>query len=92
MSNAGDLHVPYAYEAFPSLRFFTDDAISCYLHAAKPDRTFYEKALAKFDLQPETCLFIDDQHENVAGAQAVGIKAIQYTDPEKTIRRVRALL
>ena len=92
LSNACDLHVPYVYELLPSLKFFKDDAISCYLHVAKPDKDFYIKALDKFGIQPDTCLFIDDKPENVAGAEACGIASILYQTPEQTIAAIRERL
>ena len=91
-SNAGDMHFPWIYERFPSLNFFKGDAISCHLGAVKPNRAYYEKALAKFGVRPETCLFIDDRPENVESALEFGIPSIQYTTAPETIAAVRARL
>ncbi|MCX6997180.1 MAG: HAD family phosphatase, partial [Kiritimatiellaeota bacterium] len=91
-SNAGDMHFPWIYERFPALNFFKGDAVSCNLGAVKPNRAFYEKALAKFGLRPETCLFIDDRPENVESAVEFGIPSIQYTTAPETITAVSALL
>lgn len=92
LSNASELHVPYVYERFPSLRFFKGDAISCYLGSAKPDNQFYLKALEKFGISPDTCLFIDDLPENVAGAEACGIESILHTTAERTIELINGRL
>ena len=91
-SNAGELHVPWAYERFPSLRFFKGDAVSCYLGAVKPNRMFYQRALAKLALRPEQVLFIDDRPENVEAAREMGIGTVTYTNPAETIAAVRAML
>ena len=91
-SNAGELHVPWAYERFPSLRFFKGDAVSCYLGAVKPNRVFYQRALEKLALRPEQVLFIDDRPENVEAAREMGIVTVAYTHPAETIAAVRALL
>ncbi len=91
-SNAGDMHFPWVYERFPALNFFTGDAISYQLGAVKPHRAFYERALAKFGLQPAACLFIDDRPENVESAEEFGIPSILYTTPTETIAAVRARL
>jgi putative hydrolase of the HAD superfamily len=45
----------------------------------KPDPAFFERALARLDLDPATCLFLDDRAENVHAARAVGIEARQVT-------------
>jgi HAD superfamily hydrolase (TIGR01509 family) len=92
VTNAGTLHTPHIYERFPSLHFFKDEASSCYLRAVKPDAAFYEKALAKFGITPDTCLLVDDRPENVAGAEAFGIRAILYSDAPTAIAAIRAAL
>lgn len=89
LTNAGDLHVPYVYDAFPALRFFRDDAVSYQLHALKPSPEFYQRALQKFGVSPGTCLFVDDLPENVHGAEACGIPSLLYTTPADTIARIR---
>jgi len=91
-SNAGEMHFPWIYERFPSLGFFTDDAISCYLGAVKPNRAYYERALAKCGLRPEQVLFVDDRPENIEGARAVGITTVPYTTEAETIAAIRAAL
>ena len=91
-SNAGDMHFPWIYERFPSLNFFKGDAISYQLGAVKPNCAFYERALAKFGLPPETCLFIDDRPENVESALEFGISALQYTTAPETIAAIHARL
>jgi HAD superfamily hydrolase (TIGR01509 family) len=92
VTNAGTLHTPDIYDRFPSLRFFKDEASSCYLGAVKPDAAYYEKALTKFGITSDTCLLVDDRPENVAGAEAFGIRAILYTTPDETIAAVRKTL
>jgi len=92
MSNAGALHIPALYERYPRLRFFKDDAVSCYLGALKPERAFFEKALSKFGIQAERSLFIDDRPENIAGARAYGLHAVQYARAEQTIADVKRML
>ncbi len=91
-SNASDLHVPYVFEAFPSLDYFSDAAFSFRLRASKPERAFYERAMKQFGVEPETCLFIDDRPENIKGAEQCGIRSILYTTPDETISTARALL
>jgi putative hydrolase of the HAD superfamily len=51
---------------------------SCYLGLRKPEPAIYRRALDILGRPPERVLFIDDRVENVAGAAAVGIKAIQF--------------
>lgn len=92
MTNASDLHVPWVFERYPSLRFFKDYACSCYLRASKPDRLFYERALARFGVAAERSLFIDDRPENVEAAQAMGFTTVLYENPEQAIGETLNLL
>lgn len=92
LSNSNVLHIPYVYDSVPALDFFSGDAISCHLHAAKPDAAYYHKALSKLGLQARHCLFVDDAPENVVGARAHGIRAVQYTDFESARQTILAML
>lgn len=91
-SNAGEMHFPWIYERFPSLNFFSGDAISCYIGAVKPNRCYYDRALEKCGLRAEQVLFVDDRPENVEGARTAGIVTVQFTDTMETIAAMRAVL
>lgn len=62
------------------------------VHLLKPDPEIYRCLLNKYHCSPEECVFIDDTEANVRGAEAVGIKAIQYTTYEETRRALEDLL
>jgi epoxide hydrolase-like predicted phosphatase len=83
--------------AWPSLRpamenewhiadAFHDLIISAEVGLAKPDPRIYQLALERLEVRPEQAVFIDDFIENVEGAQAVGMHAIQF----KSLEQVRA--
>jgi len=57
-------------------RFF-----SCRLRASKPDPAIYRAVLDRLDARPEQVTFVDDRPANVAGAEAVGIRGLLFTDP-----------
>ncbi len=92
MTNASDLHVPWIFDRYPNLRFFTDVACSCYIGAAKPDPVYYKRALAKFGVEADSSLFIDDRPENVESARALGFRCVLYESPEQAIAETRAFL
>lgn len=89
LSNTGDLHVPYVFEAFPSLRFVKGWVASYQLKVSKPDPLFYEGALAQLGLKAGGGLFIDDRLENVEIARSMGIPSVHYTTPYETIAEIR---
>ncbi len=91
-SNAGVLHNPRMFADFPSLGFRRGAVISCEIGAVKPEPAFYERTLDRLGLRADTCLFLDDRPENVAGAEACGIRSYLHTEPPATVAAVRAAL
>lgn len=77
-----DSFVPF-YAAFQNsvLAPFARDAIviSADTGFVKPQPQIFEWLITHKHLNPQDCLFIDDQKENVAAAVAVGIEALHIT-------------
>ncbi len=92
LTNASDLHVPWVFENYPRLRFFEGYASSFDMKATKPERLFYERAIAHLKIDPSTCLFVDDRPDNVEAAEAFGIRSILYTEAGETIMRMSGVL
>ena len=68
----------FRFESF-GLRHSFDVALSsCYLGVRKPEPAIYRRALDILGRPAERILFIDDRTENVAGAEAAGMKAIVF--------------
>jgi putative hydrolase of the HAD superfamily len=63
---------------FPEVLLFDAYALSFDLGAMKPDLFVYREALRLVGSRPESCLFIDDLAENVAGAERAGIQGLLY--------------
>ena len=66
---------------FPFLGHFRDIVVSGEERLVKPDAAIYNLLLQRNRLDAATCLFIDDNPQNVAGAEAVGMKAHHFTTP-----------
>jgi putative hydrolase of the HAD superfamily len=62
---------------------FDHHSFSYELRAAKPEAAIYRHALEGLGVEPGEALFLDDRPENVEGARAVGIRAIQFETPGK---------
>jgi len=58
----------------------------------KPHPRMYETILRALRVAPREALFIDDAPENVRGAQAVGMRALLFTDPQSLLRVLRTWL
>ena len=67
---------------------FRDVVVSGDEELVKPDAAIYHLALTRFGLEPHQAVFIDDNEANVAGAEALGIRSIHFTDAESTRREL----
>ena len=57
----------------------------------KPDREIYNILLSRYRLDPARTWYTDDGATNVAGAAAVGMNAVLYTDAQTTRAALTAL-
>jgi 2-haloacid dehalogenase len=80
LSNWSAETFPAARPRYPFLEWFDGIVISGEVRAAKPDRRIYEALLERHGLDAASILFIDDTAENVAAAEALGIRSIRFTD------------
>ena len=72
-----------SYEFIRQYDFFRliDGGVFSYQERAnKPEEKIYRALLERYSLVPEETVFIDDNKDNVAGAQALGIRAVLFTD------------
>jgi len=60
--------------------------VSGEIRLIKPDVAIYEKHARDFALDPAATIFIDDNADNVRGAQAAGWQSVQFVDAE-TLRK-----
>jgi 2-haloacid dehalogenase len=74
-----------AQARFPFLRASRGVTVSGEIGLIKPDVAIYEAHANAFGLDPAATLFIDDSAANVAGAQAAGWQAVQFSDA-RTLR------
>lgn len=65
-----------AQARFPLLTRFEGVVVSAHERLIKPDPAIYRTLLDRYGLEAGRCLFIDDSEKNVAGARAVGMRAL----------------
>lgn len=58
--------------------YFDAMLFSSHIRIRKPHAAFFETALTQFGVKAEECLFIDDLADNVAAAEACGIKSLLF--------------
>ena len=55
----------------------------------KPDRAIYDAAIQRAGVAADEVFFTDDRLENVEGARAIGIDAVQFIDCERLVSELR---
>lgn len=68
---------------FDFLNRFRDVVVSGEVRMLKPDLEIFHHFLDRNSLRATECLFIDDNRDNVAGAQSIGIGAIHFESPQQ---------
>ena len=92
LTNASIRHEEY-WPRFRFAPFFGDRImLSAAWKLLKPERAFYEKAIALLGFDPAESVFIDDQPTNIEGAERCGIPCLVfYNDVPYLRKRLRAL-
>jgi putative hydrolase of the HAD superfamily len=83
LSNMGDSVLDSVLREFPWIGNFDVLVWSYQLHMAKPEPAIYRHVLNELGTQPEETLFIDDKRINIEAAQALGMKALEFTTVER---------
>lgn len=74
---------PVALKKFDFLHWFEGIVVSGTEQTRKPFADIYQTTLDRFNIDPKTALFIDDNLRNIRGAEALGINGIQFLDPDQ---------
>lgn len=73
-------------------QYFDEIVASAAIGYAKPDAKAYEIAAERLDVKPSECVFTDDKKDFCEAAEAVGMRAIVYTDFVQFSRELQTLL
>ncbi len=79
LSNAGDNWLDEIFKP-AHVALFDAVALSYETGVIKPNERAYEIIVDRLGVEPNECVFIDDQPRFVTGAQDVGMQAILYTN------------
>jgi 2-haloacid dehalogenase len=80
LSNWSAETFPIARERFSFLAWFEGIVLSGEVGANKPDPRIFQHLVDRYEVDPETAVFIDDSPANVAAASALGFNAVRFTD------------
>lgn len=87
-------HGPGWHEAISVLKRFDPLVDLSHTGYLKPHPRAYAIAIEAMGLEPDDIVFVDDHHDNVAGASTAGMAAVWFdiTKPAASLERVRAVL
>jgi epoxide hydrolase-like predicted phosphatase len=68
---------------WPFLKEFDGVVVSGEEKICKPVTRIYEILFERYNLAPESCVFIDDRKENIDGAEKAGMKGILFENPQQ---------
>jgi putative hydrolase of the HAD superfamily len=93
LSNTNNIHLSYINSVIvPPLtgrdsldEFFHRSYYSHLMGMRKPDKEIFEKVLNDNNLLARETLFLDDNADNIKGAQSVGIQTVHVTHPDLII-------
>lgn len=71
---------PWARETFAVLRRFEGIVVSGDERLAKPDPQIFRVLLDRYGVDPREAVFVDDRHDNVEAARALGLHGLVFTD------------
>ncbi len=82
---------PVALQRFDFLQHFEGIVVSGEEKTRKPFSKIYEIILDRYQLKAPSCVFIDDNLENVRGAETIGIKAIHFKNSQQLTAELNLL-
>ncbi|MDV5354419.1 glucose-1-phosphatase [Kosakonia sp. SMBL-WEM22] len=81
LSNTNRLHTTFWPEQYPEIRAAADHIyLSQEMGMRKPEAAIYQQVLTQEGFSADDAVFFDDNAENIAGAERVGITSILVTD------------
>ncbi len=91
-SNTNGAHVEHFSAAYAGvLGHFRELFLSSSIGLRKPDAAAFDHVVKAIGVPAERIVFFDDLAENVAGARAVGLNAVQVTSPGDVAAALAAL-
>ncbi|HKP32287.1 MAG TPA: HAD family phosphatase [Chitinophagaceae bacterium] len=81
---------PVALERYDFLHWFDGRLVSGEEKTRKPFAIIYEKLIKKFDIDPKSSIYIDDNIRNLHPAAELGFKTIHFKNPQQFQEELRS--
>ncbi|MBB6131542.1 HAD family hydrolase [Mucilaginibacter lappiensis] len=82
---------PVALARYDFLGWFDGIVVSGVEKMRKPAPEFYQILLDRYQVNPQTALFIDDNYRNILAAEKIGIRSIHFTSAAELEKELEAL-
>jgi len=89
LSNTNHIHINYVHDTLNTnygIENFTNHVEKVYysqlIGLRKPDKEIFEFVIDQNNLEPQSTLFLDDNSDNIKGAESIGIQTAQVAHPE----------
>lgn len=89
LSNYGSWTYAHTTEQLSFLEDVDGAVFSFQVKQIKPEPEIYQSLLAKYGLNPEECVFLDDRQENIDAAKAQKIEGIVFTSYEEAVEALK---
>jgi len=91
LTNFSDETFPIAQRRFPFLSWFEGIVVSGQERLVKPDPAIFKLLIERYQLRPESTVFIDDSLRNVEASVAQGLHGIHFHSADELRRQLKAL-
>ncbi len=83
---------PIAYKRFPFLNDFEGIVVSGEEKMIKPDKGIFLTLFERYHLNPEECLYIDDNRKNIETGRSRGMLTVLFDNPKEAKEKALKLL
>ncbi|MBN1231563.1 MAG: HAD family phosphatase [Anaerolineales bacterium] len=66
--------------------------VSAEMRLIKPDHQIYHQVLKEMGCKPEESIFIDDNLDNVAAADELGMNSVHFVTPDQVLAEIQAIM
>lgn len=91
LTNWGADTFPIVFKQFEFLRSLDGIVVSGDEKVVKPFPEIYKILIDRYQIDPESCIFIDDNYLNIQSAKTTGFKTIQFESPESLRKHLQLL-
>lgn len=89
LSNYGDTLLRLDRDDFKFLKHVDGELISAHVKQMKPDDEIFENLIRTFELNPEDCVFFDDNQKNCEASEKNGIQSVKVDSLESIMEGLK---